>query len=177
MDNSIFNRYAIGLLSLSIEEDRVLECYDEIQTLKKIFQENPELSSILSSKIISKKEIFDIVDKVFASFSKDIINFIKLIIDKNRAFYLYPIIVETIYRFDDYLSVEQGTVYSTIPLGEEKIKELEDAITQKINKKVILENKIDKELIGGIKIDLKNHVYDASIKAKLEQMKNILGKE
>lgn len=177
MDNSIFNRYAIALLELSIEESSTLRYYDEILMLKKIFKENNELSKILSSKIILKSEIYSIVDKLFSEFDRNIINFIKVIIDNNRGYYLYPILKETLYRFDDYLSVEEGTIYSTIPLSKEKINEIEKVLSKKIKKKVVLENKIDNSLIGGIRIDLKNNVYDASIKNKLESMNNLLKKE
>ena len=44
-------------------------------------------------------------------------------------------------------------------------------------KKVELKNQIDESLIGGVKIVIKDRVYDSSIKYKLEQLKSSLIKK
>ena len=68
----------------------------------------------------------------------------------------------------------EGFVYSTEPLEKDKILEISKVISQKIHKKVELKNKIDERLIGGVKVVVHDHVFDGSIKYKLETMKEQL---
>ena len=72
------------------------------------------------------------------------------------------------------MDVYEGFVYSTEPLDKNKILEISDVISQKIHKKVELKNKIDSRLIGGVKVIVHDHVFDGSIKYKLETMKEQL---
>ena len=72
---------------------------------------------------------------------------------------------------NEELNVLEGIVYSTIPLTEKEIKKLEDACKSKLSQDVELKNKIDPSLIGGVKIAISDHVFDGSIKGKLESLK------
>ena len=47
-------------------------------------------------------------------------------------------------------------------------------IAKKLNKEVFLYQKIDESLIGGIKVVISDYVFDASIKHKLDSLKNTL---
>ena len=44
----------------------------------------------------------------------------------------------------------------------------------KIGKKVELKNKLDERLIGGVKVVVHDHVFDGSVKYKLETLKEQL---
>ena len=45
---------------------------------------------------------------------------------------------------------------------------------QKINKKVVLKNRIDNTLIGGIKVVVDDYNFDGSIKNKLSKLNQYL---
>ena len=109
-----------------------------------------------------------------------------------RAFRTYPSLVRDIY-FNKYieerlgakcqiiyntrLDIEEGIIYSTIKLNEDEINKISEALTKRTSKKVELKNQIDESLIGGVKIVIKDRVYDSSIKYKLEQLKSSLIKK
>ncbi len=59
-----------------------------------------------------------------------------------------------------------------IPLTEPDIKELADKIEKKLNKKVILNIKIDPGLIGGIVIKEDKYIFDASLRNHLKSYEN-----
>ena len=89
-------------------------------------------------------------------------------------FYIYDILKESLSRFDVYLNLETGIIYSSEPLSIENINKITSALEQKKNKRIELVNEIDKSLIGGFKIKLSGDIYDTSIKTKLENMKKLL---
>ena len=174
MDNSLYNRYALALLNVAIEEKKEQEYREEIKELVKILKQNRKFIYILSNKVATTEESYKLIDEVFSSCNHNIRNFIKIIYKNGRAFYLYPIFKETLYRFDDYLGIERGTIYSPNLLNKETIDKISLIIGEKINKKIELENKIDPTLIGGFKIILKNDIYDTSISSQIENIKKVI---
>ena len=76
------------------------------------------------------------------------------------------------------LTLEQEKLYSEqVVVGRkarEQLEKIELAIAKKIGHKVELKNLIDSRLIGGVRVVIHDHVYDGSIKYKLETLQNNL---
>lgn len=174
MDTEIFNSYAIAFLDYAIELEKVESLRSEIKDLRILLKENPSFKDVLSFKDIENEEKYKIIDKVFSSCSMSIRSYIKVITKNNLSFHLYEIIRETLYRFDDYLNIEEGFIYVTETINEKEKQEIIKKVEEKINKKVDLEVIVDPTLIGGFTIKLRNNIYDASIKGKLNMIKNEL---
>ena len=51
---------------------------------------------------------------------------------------------------------------------------ISDAVGKKLNHKIELKNIIDERLIGGVRVVINDHVFDGSVKFKLETLKNNL---
>lgn len=170
----VFNRYAIALLSLAVDENKASEYRQEVKNIREILRENREFMQVLDDVNLKLEDKYKIVDKVFSSANENIQNFIKIIIKNGRAFYLYDIFKETLFRFDDYLNIEEGEIYCTKDLSDDDIKKAVKAIEKKTNKTLELTKVIDESLLGGFKIKVKDNVYDASLKTKLAKLKDSL---
>lgn len=177
MENYIFNRYAIAFLDLSIQEKSVNNDREELKILKNVLKENEEYQRILYGKNISLNEKYDLIDCSFKDLSSHTRSFLKVIVKNNISFYMYEIIKESLYRFDDYLNIESGTLYVPKKPSDEDIKKIIETIEKDLNKRIDLNIVIKPDLIGGFKVVLKNNIYDASIKTKLDSLKNYLVKE
>lgn len=170
----VYNRYAIALLQLSIEKGKPEEYRKEVKCIREILRENKDFLSVIDNVNLSLEEKYSIIDKVFASANEDVKTFIKIIIRNGRAFYLYDIFKETLYRFDDYLNIEEGKIYCTKDLSDEDIQKAIKAIEKKTNKTLEIEKVIDETLLGGFKIKIKDNVYDASLKKRVKMLKDEL---
>ncbi|SYV91318.1 F0F1 ATP synthase subunit delta [Mesomycoplasma hyorhinis] len=51
-----------------------------------------------------------------------------------------------------------------------QIHKIVNLLTQKLNKQIILEHRIDKNLLAGIKIVVDNYVFENSVASLLSQM-------
>lgn len=170
----VYNRYAIALLQLSIEKGQPEEYRKEVKCIKEILKENKDFMMVINDVNLSLEEKYSIVDSVFKSAKEDIKIFIKIIIRNGRAFYLYEIFKETLYRFDDYLNIEEGVIYCTKDLADEDIEKAIKAIEKKTNKILEITKVIDESLLGGFKIKIKDNVYDASLKKRVSMLKEEL---
>ena len=175
MNNSLFFNYATALLDLCKEENKdIVETRHSIKFLMQTFQKDRGFARFFTFKNISYEEKCNVIDSVFKGYDELLLNFLKLIIAKNRAFYIYDILKESLSRFDVYLNLETGIIYSSEPLSIENLEKIKCALEQKKNKRIELINEIDKTLIGGFVIKLSGDIYDTSIKTKIEKMKKLL---
>ena len=175
--NEIASRYGLALYSIAEERNGIISLQQECKELKRILIENPSFITLLNNAFLSLEEREEIVDKTLSSFDKDIVNLIKLLIKNNRSRYIIEVIDAFNSSCNHYRVVEEGLVYSTEPLNEKVIKQLENKISSLEHVEVELFNKIDHTLIGGIKVVINGRIYDGSIKNKLENMKNDLLKK
>ena len=101
-------------------------------------------------------------------------SFLKLLVHKHRFFIFDKIAKEFILEANESLGILEGFIYSVNPLSELEIKKVSESVSKKMNQTVELKNLIDERLIGGIKVVVHDHVFDGSIKGKLENLKNNL---
>ena len=169
--DSLVNRYALGLFSIAIEENKILEYKNSIKMLKEIISNNNELLHLFSSCFILQEEKEDVINKIFVDFDEYIINFVKIIVLNKRTNQMIEIFNEFNKMCNARLNIKEGIIYSTEKLTNQDIKKVEKKFTSLLSCEVELENLIDEKLIGGYKVVIEDKVYDGSIKNKLEFMK------
>ncbi len=173
--NDLYSRYAIAFVELAKESK--LDLYslrNETNVLTQIFKKELRLTRFLSINSIKLESKYEVIDNVFKDFNHLLINFIKLIVSKNRSAFIYDIFKETLKEFDSYLTIEKGVVYSSTKLSEENLNKLKKALEKKINKTLDLTNVVDESIIGGFKICLENSIYDSTINTRLNKLKETL---
>ena len=74
-DEVLFNRYAIALLEIAIEQNKTEEFRKEVKILKNIFQNSPEFCEILCDVNIDLAKKYSMIDKILASVNSDILSF------------------------------------------------------------------------------------------------------
>lgn len=173
--NDLYSRYAIAFVELAKESK--LDLYslrNETNALTQIFKKELRLTRFLSINSIKLESKYEVIDNVFKDFNHLLINFIKLIVSKNRSAFIYDILKETLKELDSYLTIEKGVVYSSTKLSEENLNKLKKALEKKINKTLDLTNVVDESIIGGFKICLENSIYDSTINTRLNKLKETL---
>ena len=173
--NDLYSRYAIAFVELAKESK--LDLYslrNETNVLTQIFKKELRLTRFLSVNSIKLESKYEVIDNVFKDFNHLLINFIKLIVSKNRSAFIYDILKETLKELDSYLAIEKGVVYSSTKLSEENLNKLKKALEKKINKTLDLTNVVDESIIGGFKICLENSIYDSTINTRLNKLKETL---
>ncbi len=174
MANDVAGRYAEALFQLSKENDQVAERKEEAEVILAQVQANPDLSGFFRAVQISKDEKKEVIGKIFDGFLTETVNFLKLLVDKDRMYYLCPILEEFIARADEDLGIETATVTSARALDSEQLAKIKAALEAKTGRKIKLINKLDESLIAGIKVAAGNTVTDVSVARQIEEMKETL---
>lgn len=169
--NDLTSRYASALFSLKKESNTLEKTQEEIKELIKIIKDNPEYPLILSSSYIEKEKRIAMVEEAFSGVDEEIKTLIKIAVENNRGSYLLEIFQDFNSLVNEYRQIKEGLLYSSMPLKEEEINRVASSISQVEKCQIELKNVIDPSLIGGVKVVINDHIYDGSIKHKVEQMK------
>jgi len=173
--SKIASRYTVALLELAIDEARVPFYRDQIALIHNTINKCPSLMVFLNHFLISKEEKKALIEEIFADHDNEsVIKFLYVIIDHDRCNILDTIIDDFLKQSNAYLGILTGYVYSAYQLDEKQLKEIEDAVSIRLEKKVILENFVDQGLISGVKIVVDDNVIDGTLKNKISLLKNSL---
>ena len=172
---SLALRYANALLSIALEENNNKTYREHVKSIYDTLQNSEDLQRVLKSAFISKKEKLDLFETLLKD--EDLIyvkDFILVIIKNSRETHLIEILNEFIRISNLEDGIIEGIIYSVEFLSSEQIDNVSKAIEKKINKRVVLKNRIDNTLIGGIKVVVDDYNFDGSIKDKLRKLNQYL---
>lgn len=161
------------LVRLYVDDLYNKESFLEFRSTIKTIKKNKELYQFLVSDYYS----FETKEKLFKNvfigqISNEIIDFFLHIIEENKIGEiddLYEQIASAIVTQENMLDI---SIFSSDRLSSEEIEKVRDIYEKKYNaKNSRIKTKVDKSLIGGMKIIVGDDVYDNTIKNKLERLK------
>ena len=177
INQKLGNRYGKALFQLGLEKEKCAVFYENMEQFLDLMEENEDLKKVLFHQKILPEEKKQVLKKIFeGEFDRYIVNFLYLLIDKRRMLYIREIINHFIQLLDKEESILQIEVVSAIELDEETRQQLQTKLDEILDYNIILEEKYDPEIIGGMKLKFNDYVIDGSIKNKLESLADRLNK-
>ena len=169
------DRYAESLFDLAKEENKVTQYLDDIKLVGEVLDSDPQSVQFFNHVLIENDKKIQLLDQSFkGNVDQYVLNFLKLLVQSRRIRYIDDIVKSYINLSNQYLGIEEGMIYTPYELTDQQIQDIEKAISQKENKKVTLKVSIDPSLLGGIKVQIANRIYDGTIKNKVEMLKKEL---
>ena len=169
-------RYAKALLELAQAKQQQAEFGRALHDFVELLQQNEELAQMIYGKLMSTSDKKKLIGQLLAKDNapKDVENFIYVILDKGRETSLPEFLAAYEELFDEADGVRQVLVHTAVPLAEKEQSDLAKALGAKLNAKIRLKTRVDKTLIGGIKVQIDDTVYDASLSQQLRSLKETL---
>ena len=171
---TVSSRYGLALYSLALEENKLNLWQEEVKELSRIFKENTDFIMVLGSSFLSLEERQEILEKSLVGVDREIVALISVVMENNRINLILEIFESFNSYCNQYRGVSEGLIYSTVKLDQKVISQIEEKISKIENSKVELKNIIDPSLIGGVKVVIKDRIYDGSIKHHIDMMKQDL---
>lgn len=175
MAELVARRYAEALFEVALEINKLDEIKDELNSISNILESEQKLKTIFEHPKVSKDEKKDIINSLFkGKVTQEVLNFIYITIDKRREKNIKSINKEYISLYNGEKGILEGTVTTAVPMNENEIERLQNELKNKFKKNVVLKNKIDDNIIGGVLIRIEDKVIDSSIKGQLEDIMKLL---
>ncbi|MCQ6274617.1 F0F1 ATP synthase subunit delta [Bacillus sp. V3B] len=173
--SAVANRYAFALFQLAKEQKLLNQLEDEIRVVREVVSENKELDAVLKSQKIIMGEKKKLIKQAFSTVNPYLQNTLILLVERHRE----DQIVHVADQFIELANIERGIadakVTSVRPLTDEESQAISSVFAAKTGKKSLrIENIVDSNLLGGIKLRIGNRIYDGSLQGKLERMERQL---
>jgi len=168
---NVSSRYAKALLDLSIEQGALDNIKADVEQFVSVLKNNTELQAVLKNPIINHDKKINVLTALFGDkFAPALIAFFKIMVNKGRAEVLYSAAREFIREYNEYKGIVIAKVISATPLSENSVSALKQIIKSSIGNEVIVDSKVDADLIGGFIVTIGDKQIDASLAGRLNKL-------
>ena len=170
-NTSSSNRYSDAIFEIASQDDNLSEWGDFLNELSEIFKDRKIQKFFLDPKINNNDKVALISESNIQTDQKKI-NFLKLMIEKNRLF-----LIDSIYdRYKKLIDLNNGVkraeIITAFELTETQLNQINDKLSNMTKTKVIGNNVIDKTILGGFIAKFDDQMLDMSTKGKLSELKD-----
>ena len=165
-------RYSRALFEVAKEAGDLAKIETDIKIFKSLLENSLELKNFFNNptqSINNQNNVNELLSKKL-SFSKNLKNFFSLLIEKRRIFFVLKIIDSFLKLCSKKRGEEKASLVSSKELSESELESISKDLSSSMKLIIKFDYKIDKELIGGLKLQLGSFMIDTSIKNKLKKL-------
>ena len=175
MSNRIAQRYAEALYETAITNQRLEEVCSDVKYLKEIYVNSPDFKRFCDMPSLRLETRFKILHDVFASKTSSYTeNFLFLLAKKNRLNLLNIICQQFDHFFAEKHNIQKINIKSSHQLPEDLIHSISERMKTKLHKEIVVHFSTDVSLLGGVRIQVNDNVYDNTIKSKLNKLRQTI---
>jgi F-type H+-transporting ATPase subunit delta len=165
-------RYAKSFIDLALEQGVLEKAYDDMKMVAGVCKTNTDFINFLKSPIIKTDKKQEVLQSIFGGKVNKVTDaYIQLITAKKREIYLAEIAEEFINQYNHKKQILKAVVTTASGIDDATRKQVLSLIKGAGNSEVVLEEKINKDIIGGFIIRVGDKQIDASIARKLNNLK------
>ena len=173
--STVAKRYAQAIFELASKQNILTEVSADFQELKKVIASNDEFMALLNAPKISADRKKELIAQILSGAQPIVVNMVQFLIEKKRLNEL----VSVADHYQALAATAQGTadakVFSTRELTAEERAEISVAFGKLVGKEQLnITNIIDASLIGGVRVQIGNYIFDSTVASKLEDLKRVL---
>ena len=168
--------YGQSLYDLAAEENLTDDILGEMEAVKGIFMENPDYVTLLSEPSVPRNERLQMVDESLGgSLETYHLNFIKILIEKGLLREYSACYKRFRRSYNEAHDIADAQVTTAVALDDGQLTQLKEKLEKISGKRIILNQKVDPDILGGVRVDLEGQLFDGTVKGRLSELqKNIL---
>ena len=164
-------RYSRALFEVSKEAGELEKIEVDIKNFQSLHDNNLELKNFIENPTntieVQNKILILLSEKL--SFPKNLKNFFLLLIKKRRIFFVKKIIDSFLKLCSKKRGEIKASLISSKELTSTELESISKELSFSMGSTIKFDYKVDKDLIGGLKLQLGSFMIDTSIKNKLKK--------
>lgn len=168
--------YAESLLQLAHEAGQAEAIGAELAELASLWRREPAFVALMSSAAIDEDARRESLKRIFGGgrVNRLLLNLLLVLNDKGRGF-VFPALCRAYHKaLDDSLHREEVMVTTTLPLDASQRATLEKEIRRLTGREPILVERVDAEILGGMTVQVRDRVFDTSVRRRLRDLSRAL---
>jgi ATP synthase F1 delta subunit len=165
--------YGAALYEAAASLGRTEEFIEAAKVVGDIFREQPDFFLLLRAPSIAPRERKALAESVFGGrVPNGFLNFIYILVDKRRVGQFEGIVRAFERIVDASEGVSKGRIESVTELTKEQLERFESETGRLLRRNVKLTPEVNPRLIGGVRIYVDGKFIDASIRRKLDDLRD-----
>jgi F-type H+-transporting ATPase subunit delta len=164
-------RYARAIFELAREEKQLDEWSQRLATIRAIL-ENPQVRSIVANPSVPSEERLSVLDRLdLPGVGPEGLNLMRLLVGNGRIEVIDQIAIEYESMADRQAGRVRATATTAIELSAADRGRFAKELSDKLGEEVLLELRVDPEILGGLVLQVGDRLYDASVAGRLQQLR------
>ena len=167
--------YGGALYDLAAAEGLAEEILSQLQVLTESFAQEPAYANLLCAHSLSKAERCKILDDSFAGkVHPYVLNFLKILTEKGYVRQFADCSKAYRVRYNADNNILPVTAVTAVALTQEQAARLKEKLEKLTEKTVELTNRMDPDVLGGVRLDFDGKCMDDTLAHRLESVRSLL---
>ena len=163
--------YGDGLYALAEEENISKEILEQLLMLKRLFHEQPDFTRLLGNMSLSKEERIKILDTVLrGQIHLYLLNFLKILCERGALNEYEGCLAAFKTLYNQAHGIVEAQVTTAVALDDEQRARMAEKLSKMTGKTVVLNEKVDASLVGGVLLEMNGQRYDNTLKNRLKSI-------
>ena len=169
------NVYGLSLYQLAKDESLAKTIGEELAVLQEAFRAEPDFIRLLSSPNLSKAERCQILDQSFRSkVHPYVLNFLKILTEKGYMRHFADCCDAYTENYNADNGILSVTAVTAVALTDAQRDKLAAKLQKLTGKEILLRNRIDPSVLGGIRLDYDGRRVDDTLAHRLDAIRDLL---
>lgn len=165
-------RYARAVFEMAQEEGRIDEWSRRLALVRSLLEDR-EIAAVLGNPTIATEDRIGLIDGA-RGLDQEAKNLAKLVVE-SRLIEEVGVMEEQFQELaDEAAGRVRATATTAVELSEQERERVARELSRRLNKDVRLSVVVDSRILGGLKIQFGDHLIDASVAARLQQLRRRL---
>lgn len=167
---TIARPYAEAVFRLALESKDLSQWSKILQIAAEIAQDD-QIKLLVGNPLVSAMQLSELILEIGGKkFTREARNFIKLMVENKRV-HVMPQVMELFEQLKaQHEGVLEAKIITAFKLEGGQLDKLVTDLEKKFNRKVEAQVSVNPEIIGGVKVEIGDEIFDASVRGKLEAM-------
>ena len=165
------DRYSRALFEVASGAKEIDKIETDVRNFQFLFNSSSEIKNFIQNPTQSKNNQNSVISLLAEKldFSKNLKNFFLLLIEKRRIFFVKKIFESFLGLCSKKRGEIKASLISSKELSATELEEISKDLSKSMGSTIKFDYKVDKELIGGLKLQLGSFMIDTSIKNRLKK--------
>ena len=178
--NPVAGTYARALMEIGAEKGggKADQIFEELDSLEKDVLSDPSFRVFFESPKIPREEKKAVLEKALSGrVCDEVLNLLRVLIDRGRQMLLDQIYESYSELYDDFKRRAHVRIDTAVELSPDKRSRLAEVLGKKLDREIIMTERIDTDLLGGMTIRFGDTVIDGSIRTQLNKVRDTIASQ
>jgi F-type H+-transporting ATPase subunit delta len=164
--------YARSLFEVAEERDLLDVIREQLGQFTDALNENRDLASFFFSPYFTTRDKKEALERAIEGAEPVVMSFLEVLIEEHRMPVIFRIRARYEVLWDEAKKLLPVEVTSAVELDERTVAAIGERIREQTGRNVELSSHVDSAILGGIVLQVGNSILDASIRNRLNQLRN-----